>query len=243
MQVLIVIPARLASTRLPNKMLLSETGMTLLEHTYRAAERCTTANKVIIAADSRKVEEAAKAFGGNVCMTDPNHPSGTDRVAEVSGRYPEFDMIVNLQGDEPEIDPELIDAAVKKLIDSPEASVSTVAVPIVDPEQISNPACVKLVMDCNGLALYFSRSPIPFIRNSESGVSHWQHVGLYVFRRDFLLRFSDLAPSALEKCESLEQLRVLENGLKIAVATAKNAPKGIDTIEDYQAFVNRQRTC
>ena len=246
MKTLIVIPARLASTRLPNKMLLAETGHPLIEHTYRAALRSRLADRVMVAADDPSIVEAVKAFGGEVCLTRVDHASGTDRIAEVAANHPEYDLLVNVQGDEPEIEGSTIDAAIELLRSSATAVMSTVAVPIRDPQLLTDPSCVKVVVDCNFNAIYFSRSQIPFPRNLENlspAKVYLQHVGLYVYRRDFLLQFSGLTRSNLEQVESLEQLRALENGYKISVAVAEKAAKGIDTPEDYQAFVRRQMSC
>ncbi len=245
MKTLIVIPARLASTRLPNKMLLNRTGKPLIEHTHRAASRCKSADRLIVATDSEKIFDVVQAFGGEVQLTDMNHVSGTDRVAEVSALYPEYDIVVNIQGDEPEIEASSVDAAVNLLRSSPSAQVATVAVPLYDNEKLADPACVKLVMTAAQRALYFSRSPIPFLRNPSANfrAMFWQHVGIYVYRREFLLQFPKLAPTMLEQAESLEQLRVLENGFEIVVSTAEYAAKGIDTAADYEAFVNRCTNC
>jgi 3-deoxy-manno-octulosonate cytidylyltransferase (CMP-KDO synthetase) len=246
MKTLIVIPARLASTRLPNKMLLAETGHALIEHTYRAALRSRLADRVMVAADDQRIVDAVQAFGGEVCQTRVDHVSGTDRIAEVAAAHPEYDLLVNVQGDEPEIEGSTIDAAIEMLRSSPTAAMSTVAVPIRDAQLLTDPSCVKVVVDCNSNAIYFSRSQIPYPRNLENvspETVYLQHVGLYVYRRDFLLKFSSLAGSKLEQVESLEQLRAIENGYKISVAIAEKAAKGIDTPEDYRAFVRRQMSC
>ena len=246
MKTMIVIPARLASTRLPNKMLLAETGHPLIEHTYQAASRSRLADRVLVAADDQKIVQAVQAFGGNVRMTRVDHASGTDRLAEVAAEYLEYDLFVNVQGDEPEIEGSLIDAAIELLQQSPAADMSTVAVPIHDPQLLSDPACVKVVVARNSTAIYFSRSQIPFPRNMtdvDLPDVYLQHVGLYVYRRDFLLKFAQLPASKLERVESLEQLRALENGHKIVVSIAKMAAKGIDTADDYRAFVRRQLNC
>ncbi len=246
MKTMIVIPARLASTRLPNKMLLAETGHPLIEHTYRAACRSLLAEKVLVAADDQKIVDAVRGFGGEVCLTSVDHVSGTDRIAEIASANPDYELFVNVQGDEPEIEGKTIDAAIELLRSSPTAVMSTVAVPIQDPRLLSDPACVKVVVDCNSIAIFFSRSQIPFPRNMHDfsmGAVYLQHVGLYVYRREFLCHFAKLAPSKLELVESLEQLRAIENGHQIAVTIADKAAKGIDTPDDYQAFVRRQMSC
>lgn len=243
---MIVIPARLASTRLPRKLLLSETGKPLIQHTYEAARRATTTRDVCVAADSAEIADAVRQFGGHVEMTDPQAASGTDRVAEIAARTPDVDIFVNVQGDEPEIRGEAIDLAVKLLADDPACPMATLATPIRDWAKLHDPACVKVVFDENGLALYFSRSPIPHAREWRDELLNadppifFQHIGLYAYRRDFLLRLSHLPQSDLERTENLEQLRVLSAGQRIRVGVIDEAAAGIDTSDDYQAFVRRR---
>lgn len=243
----IVIPARLASTRLPRKMLLDETGKSLIQHTYEAACRSRLAQRVVVATDSVEIEAAVSAFGGEVQMTDPQHPSGTDRIAEVAVGLPEFDVILNLQGDEPEMPAEVLDAVIGCLLAHPTAAVATAACPIREEVLLHDPSCVKVVMDGGGRALYFSRSPIPYPRLwdpawlTSDSPRFWQHIGLYAYRRDFLLGYPQLPPSPAEQTESLEQLRVLHAGLAIQVIAVDHRGKGIDTPTDYTAFVTRHR--
>lgn len=243
MKTLIVIPARLGSTRLPEKMLLAETGKPLIEHTYGAAAASRLADKVIVATDDRRIVAAVERFGGVAELTDPAHQSGTDRVAEIARRYPDYELIVNVQGDEPEMESATIDAAIQKLLAAPQLSMSTAAAPIRDPALLSNPACVKVILRHDGTAIYFSRSQIPYPRNatldSLKDFVWLQHMGLYVYRRQFLLDYSRLPASPLEQMESLEQLRAVQSGHAIAVAVVERASSGIDTPEDYRAFVNR----
>ena len=245
MKTVIVIPARLASTRLPRKLLLDETGQTLLQHTYEAASRCQRVDRVIVAADSQEIAQAVQAFGGEVMMTDPKHTCGTDRVAEVA-RSLECDVIVNVQGDEPEIDPRSIDLVIDLLADTPKADVATVATPIRNRDLLEDPACVKVVRDDGQFAMYFSRSVIPHPRRWEDGLLQqspalfWQHVGLYAYRRPFLLEAPALPVAAIESTESLEQLRWLHAGYAIRVGEVAQAAPGIDTPNDYAAFVSRQ---
>ncbi len=247
MKVAIVIPARLGSTRLPRKMLLAETGKTLLEHTFRAAQSSQAAQKILIATDDVAIAQTAASFGAEAILTDPSHQSGTERVAEVARRLTDCDLIVNLQGDEPEMDSGAIDQAIGVFREFPEALVSTVACPIRDRRLLDDPSCVKVVLDHRGRALYFSRSWIPHPRQWHDDMLtsdppiFLQHLGLYVYRREFLLSFADLAASPLERCESLEQLRVLQAGHAIWVTVVAHSSKGIDTPEDYQAFVTRYR--
>ena len=248
-QVMIVVPARYASTRLERKMLLSKTGKPLIQHTYEAASQATQASKVLVATDHPEIEQAVRHFGGEAIMTDPNAQSGTDRIAEVARAFSDYELVVNVQGDEPEIEPEAIDLAIRILREDSTAMMSTLATPIRTPETLSDPAAVKVVMDQNQQALYFSRSPIPFPRAQEkvdfSGQtpSHYLHLGLYVYRRDFLLKIPNLPPSRMEKLESLEQLRILDHGHRIKVGIVSASQGGIDTLQDYAAFVRRQQNC
>jgi len=243
----IVIPARLASTRLPRKLLLRETGKSLIEHTYEAARRSKLAGGVCVATDHREIFDEVRSFGGEAEMTDPAAPSGTDRVAEVARRITDVEIVVNLQGDEPELSGESIDLVIKLLEDEPGAVMSTLATPIRRREQLEDPACVKVVFDRRGRAMYFSRSPIPFARDGADrflGAAppvFFQHIGLYAYRREFLLKLAEMPPSALERAEKLEQLRVLEAGYSILVGVVDEASVGIDTPEDYRAFAERQR--
>lgn len=244
MQTAIVIPARLASTRLPRKLLLRETGKTLIEHTYRAAEAAKLATEVIVAADDPEIAQAVQSFGGNVVMTRPDHVCGTDRVAEVAAAL-DCDLIVNLQGDEPEIDPDAIDLVIQLLQSHPHHSVATLATPIVDRVLLEDPACVKVVFNEAGEAMYFSRSVIPHPRDwQDEWLQHhppvfWQHVGLYGYRREYLLKISQQPAVPIETLESLEQLRILYSGQSILVGQVSSSPPGVDTLEDYSSFVSR----
>ncbi len=243
---LIVIPARLHSTRLPRKLLLRETGKTLLEHTYEAACAARRPSQVCVATDHADIAREVYTFGGHVVMTSPSAPSGTDRVAEAVGELPAADVIINVQGDEPDIRGENIDLAIELLEQNPAAMVATLATPIRSVEQLLDPACVKVVTNENGQALYFSRSPIPHVRDGWNTVSFaetdsfLQHVGLYAYRRDFLMRLTQLPPSPLERLEKLEQLRVLHAGATIQIGVVAEASFGIDTPADYHRFVLRR---
>jgi 3-deoxy-manno-octulosonate cytidylyltransferase (CMP-KDO synthetase) len=243
----IVIPARLQSTRLPRKLLLRETGKTVLQHTYESACRARRPRGVWVAADDEAIAEEVRRFGGQVQLTDPQAASGTDRVAELAGRLPEADIVVNVQGDEPDISGEAIDLAIELLERDPAASMSTLATPIRSREQLEDPACVKVVCDGQGRALYFSRSPIPHAREWDEQLLHaeppvfLQHIGLYAYRRDFLLQLAQMPPHRLEQVERLEQLRVLAAGIPIQVGTILERAIGIDTPADYRAFVDRHR--
>jgi 3-deoxy-manno-octulosonate cytidylyltransferase (CMP-KDO synthetase) len=242
-----VIPARLASTRLPNKMLLRETGKPLVQHTWESACRSVRPIEVLIAADSQELADEARRFGARVILTDPDCASGTDRVAEAARQLPDADILVNVQGDEPEVSGEAIDLAIRLLEANPAAVMSTVAAPLREQENLDNPACVKVVFDDAGRALYFSRSRIPHVRNWDDSLltadppHFFQHMGLYAYRRDFLFKLAAAPRSALEKLESLEQLRVLAMGETILVGVVDQPTAGIDTPEDYRAFVSRRR--
>ena len=241
MKTAIVIPARYASSRLPGKPLLKATGKYLVQHVYENACR-SRADKVVVATDDPRIHEAVRSFGGQAMMTRPDHPSGTDRVAEVA-RSLDADVIVNLQGDEPELDPAILDLLPTLLAHDQDASMATLGVPITTLEQWRDPNCVKLVRDQQGRALYFSRSPIPFVRDGLPDFARQppmflQHLGLYAYRRDFLLHLATLPPTPLEELEKLEQLRVLALGYKIAVGVVEHAGRGVDTPADYERFVS-----
>ena len=246
MNAFIIIPARLESTRLPRKMLLAETGKPLLQYAYEAAKKSRLAKGVCIACDHQEIFTAVEKFGGQVKMTDPNAQSGTDRIAEVARTLDGIDIFVNVQGDEPEMDPAAIDAVIQVLIDHPDAVMSTACVPIRDKASLENPACVKVVFDQSGKALYFSRSVIPHPRTWSDSLLlaepplFYLHLGLYAYRKDFLLKYPSLPPCALEKTESLEQLRVLYSGYSIRMTVVEKASHGIDTPEDYRRFVAAQ---
>ena len=242
MKTAIIIPARYASSRLPAKPLLRETGKYLIQHVYeRACE--SNADTVIVATDDARIVDAVKSFGGNVVMTRDDHPSGTDRVAEVAEQL-DADIIVNLQGDEPLIEPATLDMLARLLEQDRDAEMATLAVPITSSEQWRDPNCVKVVCDKAGRALYFSRSPIPFVRDGEPDFRtqrFLQHLGLYAYRRRFLLELAKLPPEPLETTEKLEQLRVLTLGYRIQVGVVPHAHRGVDTPADYQRFVEYYR--
>ena len=243
----IVIPARLASTRLPRKLLLRETGKTVLQHTYESAAKATRPSGICVACDHEEIFREVTAFGGRAVMTDPDAASGTDRVAEVAAGMPEAAIFVNVQGDEPEIAGASIDLAIRLLEEHPEVAMSTLATPIRRRQQLDDPACVKVVMDRGGRALYFSRSVIPHPRQWDDALlaadpPHFhQHVGLYAYRREFLLELARTPPCALEQVERLEQLRVLHAGHAILVGVVDEPTFGIDTPDDYAAFVAKWR--
>lgn len=245
MKTAIIIPARHASSRLPGKPLLKQTGKYLVQHVYERACQARKASSVIVATDDPRIVAAVQNFGGQVVMTRRDHPSGTDRIAEAA-RQLDAEVIVNLQGDEPLIDPAALDLLPELLEGDAEADVATLAVPISSEAQWRNPNCVKVVRDASCRALYFSRSPIPFVREGQPDFAaeppqFLQHLGLYAYRRDFLLRLADMPLSPLEDLERLEQLRWLALGRKIHVGLVRHAGRGVDTYEDYQQFVKTYR--
>ncbi|MDA1017598.1 MAG: 3-deoxy-manno-octulosonate cytidylyltransferase [Planctomycetota bacterium] len=242
-----IIPARLESSRLPRKLLLAETGKPLIQYTWEAACRSMRIDEVIVAADSPEIVDAVRAFGGR-CELTGDHPSGTDRIAEIAKRCCEHaDLLLNIQGDEPELDPSAIDRLIELMLASPKPEMATLATPILDEQQLADSSCTKVVCAEDGRALYFSRCPIPHCRDRQpadviaNGESPWKlHLGIYAYRRDFLLEFTERPPSPLEKLEKLEQLRALEMGAAIRVGIVQHSAAGIDTPDDYRKFVARQ---
>jgi 3-deoxy-manno-octulosonate cytidylyltransferase (CMP-KDO synthetase) len=242
---LVVIPARLNSSRLPKKMLLNETGKPLIQHTYEAAAQAVRPDGLCVATDDEQIADVVRSFGGDVVMTSPDARSGTDRVAEVAAARPHVHIFVNVQGDEPEMPAEAIDRVIQLLIERPTVPMSTIATAIRDRNQLDNPACVKVVCDEAGRALYFSRSCIPHPRDwddrllTEVRGRFLQHLGIYAYRRDFLLQLAAMPETPLERIEKLEQLRVLARGYTIQVGHVERSSSGIDTPEDYRAVVER----
>jgi 3-deoxy-manno-octulosonate cytidylyltransferase (CMP-KDO synthetase) len=232
-KIVVIIPARYGSTRLPGKPLVSLAGKPMIQRVYERAGMAERADRVIVATDDERIVKAVETFGGEARMTRPDHRTGTERVAEVAAHV-EGDVFVNVQGDEPLLDPLAIDTAVNALLEEPAASVATVATPIKTPADIMDPNVVKTVLDFDGNALYFSRAPIPWVRDTASKVQirHLKHLGLYVFRRDALLEFPTLPQGDLERVEQLEQLRWLENGWKIRVAEVAHDAVSVDVPED-----------
>lgn len=230
MNILCVIPARYASTRLPGKPLSLIAGRPMIQHVYERAARAKLPREVLVATDHPAVFDAVARFGGKAVMTSPDHQTGTDRLAEVAGLYPDADVIVNVQGDEPLIEPQLIDDLADLFVQDEDLVMATVMTPLGE-DEYSDPNVVKVVTDSKGYALYFSRSQIPYHR-SEPKLPVYQHIGIYAYRRDFLLNFAKLPQTPLEQTESLEQLRALENGYKIRVLTTNVKPVGVDTPED-----------
>lgn len=249
-KVLAIIPARLASTRLPRKVLLNKTGKPLIQHVWEGASACKAIGKLVIATDAEEVMAAVKSFGGEAVLTSPACQSGTDRVAEAARQYPGYDIVVNVQGDEPEMAKEPLVALIDGMLRlNPE--MGTVAVPWPAGVPLSEPGFVKVTTDRQGYALYFSRSPIPFYRDEPGAAPegrradgqprYWKHVGLYAYQARFLQQYASMLPTALEQAEGLEQLRALENGHKIAVFPTTYSGYEVNTPADYEAFVARQR--
>jgi len=249
MNAVVVIPARYASTRLPGKLILPEvkvvTGRYIIEHVYQNVRQAKRIHKVIVATDNQLIYDIVKGFGGEAEMTSLSHTSGTDRIAEVAGHL-DADVIVNVQGDEPEVHANMIDQVIDTLVEDKETVMATLANIIKDATELANPHVVKVVLDNRGYALYFSRSQIPYVRDGKDpikvpGVTFLKHLGIYAYRREFLLRYSKLPDSVLESAEKLEQLRALSNGYKIKVAITNYASRGIDTREDLTAFMERYK--
>jgi 3-deoxy-manno-octulosonate cytidylyltransferase (CMP-KDO synthetase) len=227
-KILGVIPARFASSRFPGKALAEIAGKPMIQHVFERASMARYLTRVIVATDDDRISGAARSFGAPVRMTRADHPSGTDRVAEVASAE-DAELVVNIQGDEPLIDPTAIDAATLGVLGDPDIPMGTLAKRIENPEEIDNPNVVKVVRDTAGNAIYFSRCPIPYVRGERSPGLHYKHVGLYVYRRDFLLGYSSLPVGPLERAERLEQLRALENGHKIRVVETEYESLGVDT--------------
>lgn len=233
-----IIPARFASTRLLGKPLADIGGKPMIQHTYESSLKSKLLNKVIIAVDDTKVEEAAKNFGANVLMTPKDIPTGSDRLAYVIKDIPEAKIIVNIQGDEPFINGTMIDQAIEPLLFDRSISISTLAKKIETVEELKSPSIPKVVFDYNNFAMYFSRSPIPFVRDARSYLERiqktdiYKHIGLYVYRREALLKFTRLEATDLEQTEKLEQLRMLENGMKIKIVVTEFDTLSVDTPDD-----------
>jgi len=239
----------MGATRLPGKPLADQTGKPLIQHVVENARRAATVTRVVVATDDARIAEAIRALGGEAVITRTDHPNGTSRLAEaVSLLGADDPLILNVQGDEPEIDPAIIDALVQGLADDPAADMATLYAPFADDEDPADPNIVKVVKDQHDHALYFSRSLIPFVRDQTrsklkaQGSPPYKHPGLYAYRRAFLLQYPSLEPTPLEQAEQLEQLRVLEHGhtIKLIAAPGPVEP-GIDTPEQYQAFVQRHQ--
>ena len=234
-QTAIIIPARYGSSRLEGKPLLEACGKPIIQWVWEKGGKCKGIDKVIIATDDERIYNACHNFGAEVEMTSVNHKSGSDRIAEVALRHPEIAYIINLQGDEPLIEKENIELVRKGVVEDEDADISTLVREIKDMEEVNNPNLVKCVFDINGYAMYFSRSKIPYERNAGKS-KFYGHLGIYGYKKEALLKMTNLGQSSCEMAESLEQLRALQNGMKIKVAVVENVPVGIDTIEDFNKF-------
>lgn len=231
-KILGVIPARFSSSRFPGKILASIASKPMLQHVYERASQARYLSSIVVATDDERIFQVARTFGARVQMTRSDHPSGTDRVAEVASAE-NCDIVVNIQGDEPLIDPSAIDAAILPMAHDDEIQMATLKKRIEDQTEITNPNVVKVVTDLQGDAIYFSRHPIPYHREVGPGV-HFKHIGLYLYRRDFLLAYPTLPVGPLEQAERLEQLRALENGCKIRVVETDYESLGVDTPQDLE---------
>ena len=260
MKIVVCIPARYDSTRFPGKVLAQDTGKFLIQHTYERACKAGLPQRVIIAADDGRVVRAAESFGAPCVLTRADHQSGTDRIAEAVADL-DADIVVNVQGDEPEIDPDHIDLLARLLVENPDVPMATLATPLRLREQVADPNVVKVVvaslvagrasLDNRSVAgaaaaraIYFSRSPIPYDRDKGGigpAANYLRHIGIYAYRKGFLLQLATLPQTPLERTEKLEQLRVLENGHAILVGTVEHTAEGIDTPQQYAAFVQRYR--
>lgn len=234
MSVLAVIPARYASARFPGKALVSLGGKPMIQRVWERVRQASSPDAILVATDDERIRSAVMAFGGEAVMTRADHRSGTERVAEVAAGRSDAELIVNVQADEPLLEPAAIDAAVEALRSNTDVHVATLAVPIGNPAEIMDPNVVKTVLDFDGNALYFSRAPIPWVRDRAGPVhaKHLKHLGLYAFRRDALLEFDTFPVGDLERIEQLEQLRWLENGYRIRVVETEYDSIGVDTPED-----------
>lgn len=237
MNTICVIPARYHSTRLPGKPLAMIAGKPMICRVYERAAKASKTSMTLVATDDERIVEAVRQAGGEALLTRPDHPTGTDRLAEVAETHPEMELIINVQGDEPLIDPALIDRLATLFLDDETLQMATVMTKIEGKEEQENPNNVKVVVGKNGYALYFSRSLIPYPRN-EAATPVYKHIGIYAYRRDFLLQYAKMNPTPLERTESLEQLRALENGYRIKVIETDSRFVGVDTPEDL-AMVNR----
>jgi 3-deoxy-manno-octulosonate cytidylyltransferase (CMP-KDO synthetase) len=242
MQVLGIIPARYASTRFPGKPLVDIGGKSMIQRVYEQAKKCSDLNEVVVATDDDRIFDHVIAFGGSVVMTSSDHQSGTDRCAEVALKYPDHQVIVNIQGDEPYIDPEQISKVIS-CFNAQDTQLATLVKKIVSEQELFNTNSPKVILNKNSEAIYFSRSPLPHIRGQEQSnwlnhFTYFKHIGIYGYRADILQQITELAVSALEKAESLEQLRWIENGYRIKVAETELETFAIDTSDDLKRLLS-----
>ena len=234
-QTAIIIPARYGSSRLEGKPLLKANGKYIIQWVWEKASKCKGIDRVIVATDDERIFSACKEFGAEVEMTSASHKSGSDRIAEVASRHPEIGYIINLQGDEPLIEEANIELVRKGVVEDDSADISTLVREIKDKDEVNNPNLVKCIFDVNNYAMYFSRAKIPYERN-EGKSKFYGHLGIYGYKKEALFKMTSLAQTTYEMSESLEQLRALQNGMKIKIAVVDNVPVGIDTIEDFEKF-------
>lgn len=232
--VLGIIPARWASTRFPGKPLHLIAGKPLVQYVWERCQECSNLDSIIVATDDERIAEACRGFGANVTMTAVDHPTGTDRIAEAAQAVPEATHLINIQGDEPLIEPALIDELAAALIADDQLEMATAANAIDDDALMLDPNVVKCVLKLNGEALYFSRSPLPFQRSESPNLTCYRHKGIYAYRKDFLQQFVQWEPSPLEVAESLEQLRALENNARIKIIITDDTSGGVDTLEQAE---------
>ena len=242
-QVIGLIPARWASTRFPGKPLHFIAGKPLVQHVWERCQKCSNLDKIVVATDDQRIYDVAIEFGAEAVMTSTDHPTGTDRIAEAAVAFPEATHVINIQGDEPLIEPSLIDELASSLLADADISMATAANEIDDEKLLNDPNVVKVVLRLDGDALYFSRSPLPYKRSESPELKLYRHKGIYAYRRDFLENFVTWEPSPLELAESLEQLRALENGARIKVIITDDESGGVDTLEqanELEAFLLSQ---
>ena len=245
MRALGIIPARYHSTRFIGKPLADICGKPMIEHVYERASKSKSLRSVTVATDDKRIARKVEEFGGNTILTSSHHKSGTDRIAEAVIKLDtdDTDLIVNIQGDQPLVDPEMIDEAIRPFVNVPSLMMATLSCRLKNNNELRNPNIVKVVVDRDGFALYFSRSPIPYVRDQDDSVCFYKHIGIYVYRRDFLLKFTRMPQSILEKAEMLEQLRALENGYKVMVVKTDFDSIEVDTPEDLEkvkAIIDRK---
>jgi 3-deoxy-manno-octulosonate cytidylyltransferase (CMP-KDO synthetase) len=233
-KILCVIPSRIQSTRLPRKPLLPIQGKPMVQWTYENARRCVLLDEIVVATDDEEIATLITNIGGKVLMTDPAIQTGSDRVAAVAAQYPDMDVIINLQGDEPFIQAKMLEQLVAPYLKGETPDMTTLAYPLDMKAHFNWPGAVKVITDLQDNAIYFSRSPIPYFRTEGNAPVH-HHMGLYAFRRDFLLHYATLPQTPLDKIESLEQLRVIEHGFKIRVCFTEEKTMEINTPEEYEA--------
>ncbi len=236
-QTAIIIPARYGSSRLEGKPLLKAGGKYIIQWVWEKCSKCKGIDRVIVATDDDRIFEACKEFGAECEITSTEHKSGSDRIAEVAKRHPEIAYIINVQGDEPLIEEENIELVRKGVVEDSDADISTLVREITDKNEVNNPNLVKCIFDVNNYAMYFSRAKIPYERNADKS-KFYGHLGIYGYKKEALFKMTSLPQTSYEMAESLEQLRALQNGMKIKVSIVKNIPVGIDTIEDFNRFKN-----